>query len=88
MKWKWKKTDKHVCGTIYREHCEDFSVFESCTCPEGNPQLGVMNPYILTSWGFKGSDAPLIKCEQRKDSRHQETWDNEYFIAIPYEDED
>ena len=85
----WKQTDKHVYGAIYREHRLDMSVFGSCTCPEGDPRLGFNLPYILTEWGFKDADEPIIKVIVTKQSLEQKEYDYEYFIAIyKQEDED
>lgn len=84
----WIKTDKHVYGAIYREHYEDFSVFGTCTAPEGNPQLGISLPYILTEWGFKNADEPLIKSIATKKSFKQKDYDYEYFIALVERDEE
>jgi len=88
MSVRWIKTDKHVYGAIYREHHENMSVFGTCTAPDGNPTLGIMNPYILTEWGFKDSDEPIIKSVATKLDRHQEIYDYEYFIAVFVNDDD
>lgn len=82
----WIKTDKHVYGAIYREHCESLAVFGTCTAPEGDQLLGISLPFMLTEWGFRGSDAPIIKSEARKDSMDQKEYDYEYFIASVKED--
>ena len=81
MAVRWIQTDKHVYGAIYREHREEFCVFGSCTCPDGDMELGRVNPYILTEWGFKEATEPLIKCEQSKGSVHEKEWQFKYFIA-------
>ena len=81
MTVKWIKTDKHVYGAIYREHYEQLKVFGSCTCPEGNSSLGIMNPYILTEWGLDGASEPIIKSIATKEDFKQKDYDWEYFIA-------
>ena len=88
METRWKKTDKHVYGAIYREHYKDLGVFSSCTAPDGDMSLGLANPYILTAWGFKDADEPLIQSIGRKDSREQKEYDYEYFIAVITHDEE
>lgn len=85
---KWIKTDKHVYGTIYREHIKDLTVFGTCSAPEGNLELGLISPYMLTEWGFKKADEPLIKSIATKKNRHQEEYDYEYFIAMYIDDGD
>lgn len=87
MEIKWYPTDKHVYGAIYREHYEEFSVFESFTAPEGSPEFGVMLPRIETSWGFKNSETPIIKSIATKESVDQKEYDYEYFIAIIVDDD-
>lgn len=82
MPVKWIPTDKHVYGAIYREHHKELQVFGTCTAPEGNPRLGISKPYIMTEWGFRDADEPIIKSEARKDSFHQEEYDYKYFIAV------
>ena len=84
----WRKTDKHIYGAIYREHWEELGVFGSCTAPEGDPRLGLASPYILTEWGFKGADDPIIKSIGTKEDRNQKEYDYEYFIAVFKQDED
>ena len=88
MSIKWIPTDKHVYIAIYREHYKGLVVFGSCSAPEGNPTLGLMNPYMLTEWGFKGSDEPIIKSIGKKESILQKDYKYEYFIASFYNDDD
>ena len=88
MSVKWIKTDKHVYGAIYREHRKDMSVFGSCTAPDGDIRLGFENPYILTEWGFKDADEPVIKSIATKESFDQKDYDYEFFIAVFINDND
>jgi len=84
---EWKKTDKHVYGTIYREYCNELKVFESCTAPEGDARLGLSKPYIETVWGFEGADDGIIKSIGRKENKEQKEYDYEYFIAYYYDND-
>jgi len=86
MKVKWVPTDKHVFGTIYREH--RLKPFSSCTCPDGDIKLGKPNPYIYTSWGIEGADCPLLECIQTKKSIEQKDWDYKYSIGLVVREED
>lgn len=84
---KWIKTDKHVYGAIYREHHESFMVFGSFSNP--TPSEIQFKCEMLTEWGFKGADFPLIKCVNRwdhEDRKGTETWD--FFIACPKKDDE
>ena len=78
---KWIPTNKHVYGAIYREHYEDFAVFGSMTAPEGDLSLGYPNPRIVTEWGFKDADEPIIRSAGTKNSLDQKEYDYEYWIA-------
>jgi hypothetical protein len=63
----WLTTTPEVYFAIYNQHQGELTVHESCTqMDEG--------PYMLTSWGFRDADAPLIQCVRRGD-------DYDYFIA-------
>ena len=82
MSVKWVKTDKHVYGAIYREHHGQLKVFGTCTCPEGDLRLGIMNPYILTEWGLDGADEAIIRSIATKKTLKQKDYDYDYFIAL------
>lgn len=87
MPVKWKSTDKHVYGAIYREHYKDLRTFATCTAPDGNPQLSITTPYVMTEWGFKGADEPIIRIESHKKNVKQKDYDNEYFLAVVINEE-
>ena len=53
-------TDKHVYFTIYNEHAKDLAVFASFT--DTDRQYGA-RAKIMTVWGFKGKDFPIMKSE-------------------------
>jgi hypothetical protein len=84
----WKKTTPEVYFSIYNQHKNDFGVFGTCTCPEGEPRFGKTNPYIYTEWGFKDADEPIIMCERTKESVDQKEWDDEFFLAKYYNNDD
>ena len=88
MSVHWIKTDKHVYGAIYREHYKEFGVFGSCTAPDGDSSLCITLPYILTEWGFKGADEPIIRSVGKKPNLDQKEYDYEYFIALVVHEED
>lgn len=84
----WIETNEHVYSAIYREHGDKFGVFESCTAPEGNRLLGIFLPYMLTMWGFKGADEPLIRSIATKNTMEQEKYDYKFYIALVRKDND
>lgn len=88
MSVKWVKTDKHVYSAIYTEHFKEMSVYGTCTAPDGDSSLGINNPYILTEWGFKTADEPIIRSIATKKDRHQKEYDYEFFIAVFINDDD
>lgn len=65
--WIWRATTGDVYYAIYNQHKDDFTVHETCTRMEDGP-------YMLTAWGFRDADAPIIKCVRNGD-------DFRYFIA-------
>lgn len=89
MDCEWIKTTVEVYRAIFKEHGEDFQVFGTCSAPEGNLSLGIMQPYMLTEWGFKDATEPIIKSIATKKDIHQKEYDYKYFIAcIAVSDED
>jgi hypothetical protein len=60
---KWIETDKHVYGAIYREHCKDLQPFGTISDLSG----AYGRPLMMTEWGFKNADFPIMKIEQFKD---------------------
>ena len=78
----WIKTDKHVFGTILREHKKDLRVYSSCSAPDGDMRLGYSYPYMMTEYGFKNSNLPLVKIIETKESVQQSEWNSQYFIAV------
>ena len=74
---KWKKIHKYTYWQIYDQFQDDLTVFATLTDMDG--RYG--RPTILTSWGFKNSDYPLIKTVRTKGDRSQEEWDWKYYIV-------
>ena len=70
---RWIETTREVYAAIYREHIGQLDVFATISRPEddwyGDRQM-------MTEWGFKGADYPLIKHHEiGTPATHQ------YFIA-------
>ena len=85
VKVVWVPTDKHVYGAIYREHAKDLTVFASHTCIGGC--MFDSEPRILTEWGFKDADTPLIKSECIGD-RSQDNGRWSFWIASVVQERD
>jgi hypothetical protein len=79
-------TDKHVYGAIFREHQKSFQVFGSFTNME--PSHLSSQPEILTEWGFKGADYPLIKIIIRWEHGKRDTTETvEFYLAVPIKEQ-
>ena len=79
MNVRWMQTSAEVYAVIYARHREQMTVHGTCTRLE-NSSLG--DRLILTEWGLKGADAPLIKYEERGEEKEVR-----YFIACVLETE-
>lgn len=58
----WHEITGETYRAIYKELVEEFSVFATIT-NLGAPMMPDLPRMILTEWGFKGEDFPLIKSE-------------------------
>jgi len=82
----WIKTDKHVYGAIFREHKDNLTVFSSFSNPY--PSELQYDPEMLTEWGFKNANRPLIKSVIKWKNRKRETTEMaEFFIYCAKESE-
>lgn len=89
MEILWIKTHPAVIAAIHATHPE-LVIFSSCTDLDGG-QFGT--PRVDTSWGFKDSNAPLIRTERvasKKWCGHgipkSDEWEFHYFLAQVQED--
>ena len=69
----WIETTREVYAAIYKQHFPEFGVFGTFTRPEDD---WYGERHILTEWGFKKADFPLIKHEERGTPG-----EHRYFIA-------
>lgn len=75
------KTSAEVYAVIMAKHRLDMHVHGSFSDPTGNGyEFSTGRPEMMTAWGFKGSEEPLLKLIQTKESAQQKDWDNEYYI--------
>ena len=74
----WVTIDKET----YMQKVKGLRPIESFTDPDGTMQFSCGRPQIVTVWGIVGAkdedDTPVLKCEQRKENRHQVEWETEY----------
>ena len=83
----WIKTDKHVYGAIYREHGNDFQVFGAFTNMQ--PSELSYQPEIMTEWGFKNANRPMIKLVTKWEHGKRETTETvEFYIYCAKETEE
>lgn len=93
MEYKRVSTTVEVWSAVMAAHRDNMGVFSSYSAPGGdmfgNPKVGVM----LTEYGFKGFDVPLIGAETRWDidpiepcKRKNEI--TKYWLCLAVEDEE
>jgi len=80
MEVNWTPISRTLYAAIYAELQEQLTVFGTCSAPQGDEIH--YNPYMYTEWGFKDSDAPLIRSIGNKEDHEEDTkWEWEYWIA-------
>ena len=57
-KWTWIETTREVYSAIYNRHVDNFLVFGTITDMSADPR------HLMTEWGFRGAETPLIKQDQ------------------------
>ena len=77
----WKETSAEVYAVIWARHRKELSAFASFTDMSGQGyEFSTGKPEVLTEWGFKDSESPILKIVQRKECESDKEWENEYFI--------
>lgn len=77
----WIETSAEVYAVIMAKHKKDFKVHSSFSDPDGNGySYSSGKPEMITEWGFKKAEIPLLKIECRKENKEQTDWSYEYFI--------
>ena len=76
----WVETTAEVYRAIYSQHGKDFGVHGSFTDMDGTHPVGFGKPTILTEWGFRGADEPLIKSIGTKENEEDKDFEYQYFI--------
>lgn len=81
--YEWRATSAEIYRAIYREHREALVVFGTHTCMRGCEWH--TERYILTEWGFKDADYPIIRSIGRGDG-DEEQWSYFVFDGVNRED--
>lgn len=77
----WIETSAEVYYVILAKHRKNLGVYSSFSDPTGNGlEFSSGRPEMITEWGFKTSDQPLIKIRQTKENESDREWEYEYFI--------
>jgi len=77
----WLETSAEVYAVIFARHKKDLSPHSSFTDMDGNGyHYSSGKPEIMTEWGFRDSDSPLLKIVQSKENKEQKEWDAQFFI--------
>ena len=72
----WIPTEHAAYSALYAVHHKELTVFGTHTCMEGCEWHS--RPYLMTEWGFKDADAPLLRSICDGD-REDGTWT--YYVA-------
>ena len=77
----WLETSSEVYAVIFAKHKKDLSPHSSFTDMTGTGyDFSSGKPEIMTEWGFRNSENPLLKIIQTKESNDQKEWDAQFFI--------
>ena len=80
----WKETSAEVNAVIFAKHKKDLGVHSSFSDPTGNGlEFSSGRPEMITEWGFKTSDQPIVKIRQTKENESDREWVYEFFIYCP-----
>ncbi len=74
----WLKTTNEVYGAIFSAHQWQLKVYSTFTDNTGG--ITGSKPRMITEWGLKDANYPLLQIHQTKENEEQKEWDVEYFI--------
>lgn len=84
----WIQTSPEVYSVIYVRHKKELVVHSSFSDPTGNGHtFSTGKPEMVTEWGFKDADTPLIKAVSIKDNEQVKDYETNYFIYLHKNDE-
>lgn len=92
MEYRKIPTSYEVYRTILNEHHEQLSVFSSFSAPDGDSFGNPDQARMMTEWGFKTADCPIMGAESTWDIdranvliRNNEA--HRYWLCLPIDDE-
>ena len=86
----WVEIPQKLYAEIYNQFEDDLQVFGSCTHLEN---CSIYDAKILTEWGFRDADRPLIRSVHKPESQvnipeNSMDWEHKYYIYKAIEDKD
>jgi len=79
----WIEISSVAYGEIYNRYIDKFTVFGTFTNLENNSRFSAR---VLTEWGFKGAEEPLIKCVKEPQSQAEpepySLWEGKHYLNI------
>ncbi len=93
MTEQWIETSAEVWSVIMARHRSELTVFSSYSNPDGSCPLGGGTPTMETSYGFKNSDAPIMRAKTTWDgpsdgSYKRENEKSQYWLCVIKEEEE
>jgi len=80
----WIETSAEVYSVIFARHKKQLSPHSSFTDMTGSGyQFSTGRPEMMTKWGFRDADFPLLKIVQTKENESQKEWDIKFYIFSP-----
>lgn len=83
---KYIETSPEVYAVIRARHYADMGVYSSYSNPTGDCPIGRGHPEMVTEWGFKNGDGPILKARTTW-QRGEKEWErvnekHEYWLVL------
>lgn len=84
------ETSREVYAVILARHQDDLVVFSSYSNPDGDDHLGRGKPEMMTEWGLRGADFPLIRAETTWEKNPEKEYErvnekHRFWLVVPVE---
>lgn len=77
----WIETSAEVYAVIFAKHRKQLAPFASFTDSNGDGyEFSSGRPEVMTEWGFRDCEKPLLKIRQTKERASDKDWNCEYWI--------
>ena len=77
----WVETSNEVYAVIFAKHRSQLVPHSSFTDMTGSGyHFSTGHPEVITEWGFKDAENPLLKIRQTKEKESDKDWNVEVFI--------